>query len=62
MSDRPLTDQIRQGWALVSHSSAVGDSAMMEHCFLLQRHGQYKVLRVRKKMMGGGVVGEEIDV
>ena len=62
MSNRPLSDQIRQGWELASYSSAVGDSAMLEHCFLLRRHGQYKVLRVRKKMMGGGVVGEEIDV
>jgi NADH-quinone oxidoreductase subunit E len=32
----------------------VGDSGMMEHCFLLSRRGEHKVLRVRKKMMGGG--------
>ena len=62
MSNRPLSDQIRQGWELAGYSSAVGDSGMMEHCFVLHRRGEHKILRVRKKVMGGGVVAEEIDV
>ncbi len=62
MSERPLSDLVKQGWEVVSHSSGVGESAMMEHAFLLRRQSQHKVLRVRKKMMGGGLHTEEIDV
>ena len=33
-----------------------------KHNFLLGRQGQHKVLTVRKKMMGEGVVASELEV
>ena len=62
MSDRPLSNLVKQGWEVRHYSCSIGDSGMLEHCFHLARRSENKVLRVRKKVMGGGVVGEEIDV
>ena len=62
MSERPLSALVAQGWEVVDYSAAVGDSGMQEHCFLLRKGRDHRVLRIRKKLMGSGIVGEEIDV
>jgi hypothetical protein len=35
---------------------------MLMHVFLLQRQREHKLLLVRKKVMGGGVVAQEMDI
>ena len=64
MSDapRPLSALVSQGWEVLQYSATTGESAMQEHFFLLRKGRDHRVLRVRKKMMGRGLVGEEIDV
>ena len=62
MSERPLSALMQQGWEVLQYSSGPGESGLHEHCFLLRKGRDHRVLRVRKKMMGGGLVGEEIDV
>ena len=59
---RPLSTLVGQGWEVLQYSAGTGESGMHEHCFLLRKGRDHRVLRVRKKMMGGGLVGEEIDV
>ena len=54
MSDTPLSDLVRQ----VTDSS--GES--WHHNFLLARNSQHKVLTVRKKMLGDGLVASEMEV
>ena len=43
---------------------AVTDSSgeTWHHNFLMRRQGQHKVLTVRKKMLGDGVVATEMEV
>lgn len=60
--DRPLSAQLSQGWEVAQYSASLGDSGLLEHCFLLRRSGKCKVLIVRKKMMGDGVVAEELEL
>ena len=60
--NRPLSTLVAQGWEVLQYSAGVGESAMHEHCFLLRKGRDHRILRVRKKMMGGGLVAEEIDV
>jgi hypothetical protein len=58
----PLSSQISQGWEVSQYSASIGDSGVLEHCFLLRRQGKAKLLMLRKKMMGEGVVSEELEV
>jgi hypothetical protein len=60
--NRPLSTLVGQGWEVLQYSASPGDSGMQEHCFLLRKGRDHRVLRVRKKMLGGGVTSEEIDV
>lgn len=62
MTDRALSGLLSQGWELEHYSATAPYGETVHHCFLLRRHGQRKVLSVRKKMMGKGVVVSEMDV
>jgi len=65
MSDveRPLSAAISQGWEVADYSSSFDHSSgAMMHCFLVRRQGKAKVIIVRKKFMGEGVVTEELEV
>ena len=62
MSDKPLSDLVRQGWEMTDFSVATDSAGTQSHCFLLRRQGQHKVLTVRKKMLGDGVVASEMEV
>lgn len=62
---RPLSQLVSQGWEIVSYSSGQdysnGGSGIMD-CFLLRRQKQHKLLKVRKKYFGQGLVVRELDV
>lgn len=62
MSDKALSAAISQGWELNSYSATAPHAEPLLHCFLLRRSGQWKVLTVRKKYLGSGVVTTEMEV
>ena len=62
LGDRPISALLSQGWEVKHYSASLGDSGMLEHCFHIARRNENKVVRIRKKMMGQGVVAEELDV
>ena len=62
MSDKPVSDAVRQGWEVVDYSVTDSSGETWHHNFLMRRQGQHKVLTVRKKMLGEGVVASEMEV
>ncbi len=62
MSDKPLSSLIAQGWEIVGYSVTDSSGETWHHNFVLRRQGQHKVLTVRKKMLGDGVVATEMEV
>ena len=62
MSDTPLSDLVRQGWTIVSYSATDMSGETYQHNVLLTRQGQHRILTLRKKMIGDGVVASEMDV
>lgn len=62
MSDKPLSDAIKQGWEVVAYSCTDSSGETWKHNFLIRRNGLHKILTVRKKMLGAGVVAEEMEV
>ena len=61
-NERPLTGLLSQGWEVLQYSASLGDSGMLEHCFLVRRQGEAKILLVRRKVLGEGVTSEEVEV
>lgn len=61
-ADRPLSALIAQGWELAEYRPIQEEGTMLMHVFLLKRQREHKLLLVRKKVMGEGVVSQEIDV
>jgi hypothetical protein len=59
---RPLSALVEQGWEVHTYRSSQEEGTMLMHSFLLKRQRDHKLLLVRKKVMGGGVVAEEIDL
>ena len=63
MSDRPISSLVAQGWEIVGYSTTDASGTTYQHSVLLRRNGQHKVLVLRKKMLGEGiVVDSELDV
>ena len=62
MSDKPISDAVRQGWEIVSYSATDMSGETYQHNVLLRRQGQHKILTLRKKMIGDGVVASELEV
>ncbi|CAN5298966.1 hypothetical protein BH11PSE2_BH11PSE2_02690 [soil metagenome] len=58
---RPLSQLVSQGWEVVSYSPLAGSEGHVD-CFLLRRQKQHKILKVRRKVIGGGYVVRESDV
>lgn len=62
MSNKPLTELVRQGWSVVAYSATDMSGETYQHNVLLTRQGQHKILTLRKKMMGEGIVASELEV
>ncbi|WP_396593423.1 hypothetical protein [Brevundimonas sp. R86498] len=62
MSDTPLSNLVRQGWSVVSYSATDMSGETYQHNVLLTRSGQHRILTLRKKMIGDGLVATEMDV
>ena len=61
-ADRPLSDLIAQGWELQHYRTTQDEGAMLMHIFLLRRQRDHKLLVVRRKVMGDGIVAQELDI
>ena len=61
-ADRPLSNLIAQGWELQEYRPTQEEGTMLMHVFLLKRQREHKLLILRKKVMGEGVVAQELDV
>ena len=62
MSDKPLSDLVKQGWQIVSYAVHDAGGTQVHHNVLVTRQGQHKLLTIRKKMVGEGVVVSELEV
>ena len=62
MTDKPLSDAVRGGWKIVGYSAHDMGGTAAYHNVILERQGQHKVLTIRKKMLGEGIVVEELEV
>jgi hypothetical protein len=62
MSDKPLSDLVRQGWEVVSYAATDMNGETYQHNVLLRRQGAHKILTLRKKMIGDGIVASEMEV
>jgi hypothetical protein len=62
VSDKPLSDLVRQGWEIVSYSATDMSGETYQHNVLLRRQGQHRILTLRKKMLGDGIVASELEV
>ncbi len=62
MSDTPLSNLVRQGWTIVSYSATDMSGETYQHNVLLTKGGQHRILTLRKKMIGDGIVASEMDV
>ena len=61
-ADRPLSALVAQGWEVRDYRPTQEEGTMLMHVFLLQRQREHKLLMIRKKVMGGGVVAQELDI
>ncbi|WP_372707239.1 hypothetical protein [Brevundimonas sp.] len=62
MIEKPLSDLVRQGWSVVAYSVTDSSGETWHHNVLLTRQGQHRILTLRKKMLGEGVVASEMEV
>lgn len=63
MTDRPLSSLVQQGWEIVGYSATDASGTAYQHSVLLRRSSQHKIVVLRKKMLGEGiVVDSELDV
>jgi hypothetical protein len=62
VSNKPLSELVRQGWSVVAYSATDMSGETYQHNVLLTRQGQHKFLTLRKKMMGEGIVASELEV
>ena len=63
MTDKPLSALVSQGWEVAGYTATDFNGETAQHNFLLRRQGQHKVLTLRKKMLGDGVVvASELEV
>ena len=62
VSDTPLSNLVKQGWSVIAYSVTDSSGETWHHNVLLARNGQHRILTLRKKMIGDGVVASEMDV
>ena len=60
---KPLSALVAQGWEIVGYAGGTdAKSGVHNHGILLRRQKQHKILRIRNKWLGKGLVVTEIDL
>jgi hypothetical protein len=60
---KPLSALVAQGWEIVGYAGSSDPSnGMHNNSVLLRRQKQHKILRIRNKWLGKGLVVTEIDL
>lgn len=62
MTGRALSNAIAQGWELVTYKAAGPYGDNVNHCFLLRRGTEHKILTVKKNYFGKGYAVSEVEV
>ena len=62
MSDTPLSDLVRSGCSMVAYTATDMCGETHQHNVLLNRQDQHRILTLRKKMIGEGIVASEQEV
>lgn len=63
MNEKPISTFVSQGWEVVGYSATDASGTAYQHSVLLRRNSQHKIVVLRKKMLGEGiVVDSELDV
>lgn len=60
--DRPLSTLVSQGWEVVAFSGSTPHNGSTVDTFLLRRMKAHKLLRVRRKVLGGGYAVTEQEI
>ena len=53
---------MQQCWSVVAYSATDVSGETYQHNVLLTRQGAHRILTLRKKMMGEGIVASELEV
>ena len=61
-SDKPLSALVAQGWEIVGFAGSTPHQGSTVDSFLLRRMKVHKVLRVRRKVFGGGYSVTEQEI
>ena len=60
---KPLSDLVAQGWEVLGFAGSTSSkTGQPESSVLLRRQRQHKILRIRPRMLGAGIVAEELDI
>jgi hypothetical protein len=61
---KPLSDLVGQGWEIVGYAGAADSNQFsgFQHSVLLCRQRQHKVVTIRKRTFGSGLVVDEMDI
>ncbi len=60
---KPLSDLVAQGWEVLGFAGTTSPkTGHSESTVLLRRQRQHKILRIRRRMLGAGIVTEEMDI
>jgi hypothetical protein len=63
MSDTPVSDLVRQGREIAGYSATDASGTAYQQSVLLRRSGEHKIVVLRKKIIGDGVVVDsELDL
>ena len=61
---KPLSELVAQGWEVLGYAgSTLGQNTFLfKHAVLLRRQRQHKLLTIRRRMFGVGLVVEQLDI
>lgn len=61
-SDKPLSTLVSQGWEVIGFAGSTPHQGSTVDTFLLRRMKAHKLLRVRRKVFGGGYAVTEQEI
>lgn len=59
---KPLSTLVAQGWEIIGYTGSMDNAGNAIQNILLRRQKQHRVLSIRPKMLGKGLVAKEMDI